>query len=92
MTELELEVATLLVDCLNLELEPECIDPNAPLYGEGLGLDSIDLLELSVVLGKRYGFQIKSDDPEITSFFSSLSGLANAIEKRRTDLIFKSND
>ncbi len=73
-----------MVDALNLELAPEAIDPAAPLYREGLGLDSIDLLELSVVIAKRYGFQIKSDDPDTNQIFSSLGALAATIERRRT--------
>lgn len=84
MTESELEIAHLLVESLNLEIPPESIDPQAPLYREGLGLDSIDLLELSVVIGKRYGFQIKSDDPDITHVFSSLTALAETVTQRRT--------
>ncbi|MFN5745549.1 MAG: phosphopantetheine-binding protein [Methylococcaceae bacterium] len=84
MTPLESEVALLMVDALNLELAPEAIDPAAPLYREGLGLDSIDLLELSVVIAKRYGFQIKSDDPDTNQIFSSLGALAATIERRRT--------
>jgi acyl carrier protein len=83
MTELELEIAHLLVDSLNLEQDPQTIDPQVPLYQEGLGLDSIDLLELSVVIGKQYGFQIKSDDPDITHIFSTLAALTETIEKRR---------
>lgn len=81
---LRMEIATLLVSSLNLEVAPSDIDPLAPLYQEGLGLDSIDLLELSVVISKRYGFQIKSDDPDITRIFSSLHSLAETVESRRT--------
>ena len=81
---LESELARLLTESLNLDIAPEAIDPAAPLYGEGLGLDSIDLLELSVVIAKQYGFQIKSDDPAITRIFSSLGALAEAVASRRT--------
>lgn len=81
---LEAELAGLMVEALNLETGPDAIDPEAPLYQEGLGLDSIDLLELSVVIAKRYGFQVKSDDPDITRIFSSLSALAEAVAARRT--------
>jgi acyl carrier protein len=81
---LESELARLLTESLNLETPPESIDPAAPLYGEGLGLDSIDLLELSVVIAKQYGFQIKSDDPDITRIFSSLGALAEVVASRRT--------
>jgi acyl carrier protein len=84
LKSMEEELACLLVESLNLELEPGSIDPEAPLYREGLGLDSIDLLELSVAISKKYGFQLKSDDPEITRIFSSLRALAEAVEARRT--------
>lgn len=81
---LEAELARLMVDTLNLDIAPAAIDPAAPLYQEGLGLDSIDLLELSVVISKRYGFLIKSDDPEVNRMFSSLAALAEAVSYRRT--------
>lgn len=84
LSPMELEAARMIVDSLNLEAVPEQIDPEKPLYREGLGLDSIDLLELSLVIGKKYGFQIKSDDPDVTHIFSSLRVLADTIEKRRT--------
>jgi len=84
LSPMELDVARMIVESLNLEVEPETIDPESPLYREGLGLDSIDMLELSLVISKKYGFQIKSDDPEITTLFSSLKSLTEAIEKRRT--------
>lgn len=83
-TDLELEIATLLVESLNLEVLPDQIEPEAPLYQEGLGLDSIDLLEISVILSKRYGVQIKSDDPEITRIFTSLRSLSSTVLERRT--------
>jgi acyl carrier protein len=84
MNALENELAQLLVDSLNLEMAASDIDPQAPLYQEGLGLDSIDLLELSVVISRQYGFQIKSDDPDITHLISSLSALAAGVATRRT--------
>ncbi|BBL72939.1 phosphopantetheine-binding protein [Methylomagnum ishizawai] len=84
LNPLELELARLMVDALNLDAEAGSIDPAAPLYRDGLGLDSIDLLELSVVVSKRYGFQIKSDDPDITRIFSSLGALAATVAARRT--------
>ena len=61
-TPLQSEVAALLVEALNLDIAPETIDPEAPLYGEGLGLDSIDILEVALVVSQRYGFQMRSDD------------------------------
>lgn len=84
LNAMEQELAQLMVESLNLDLEPGAIDRDAPLYREGLGLDSIDLLELSVVISKKYGFQLKSDDPEITRIFSSLKALAEAVAARRT--------
>lgn len=83
-TDLELEIATLLVESLNLEVLPDEIEPEGPLYQDGLGLDSIDLLEISVILSKRYGVQIKSDDPEITRIFTSLRSLSSTVLERRT--------
>lgn len=84
LTPFEHEIATALVESLNLEVNADTLDPEAPLYQEGLGLDSIDLLELSVVLSKRYGIQIKSDDPDITRIFSSIRALASTILERKS--------
>ena len=84
MSPAELEVAKIIVEGLNLEMDYADIDPEQPMYREGLGLDSIDMLELSLVISKKYGFQIKSDDPDNTTVFSSLRALTQAIEKRRT--------
>ena len=81
---LEQEVATLIVQTLKLKVDPATIQPEAVLFGDGLGLDSIDALELSLAISQTYGYQLKSSDPEITSIFSSLRALANAIEKNRT--------
>lgn len=80
---LEQEVATLIAEALNLETAPQEIDPDAALYQEGLGLDSIDMLEISLAVSKKYGFQLKSDDPDNASTFSSLRNLARHIEKNR---------
>jgi acyl carrier protein len=85
MNDLEREISGIVIDALNLEMTIDEINPRAPLHGDqGLGLDSIDLLELSVLLSKRYGFQIKSDDPRITEIFASLSALARTVESCRT--------
>ena len=81
---LEHEVATLIVQTLKLKAEPSSIQPEDALFGEGLGLDSIDALELSLAIAQTYGYQIKSSDPEIKTMFSSLRSLARAIEKNRT--------
>ena len=81
--DLQREVATLLVEALNLETAPETIDPDAPLYGEGLGLDSIDILEVALVVSQRYGFQLKSDDADNVRIFKSLASLADHIAANR---------
>ena len=82
-TDLQREVAVLLVEALNLDAAPESIDPQAPLYGEGLGLDSIDILEVALVVSQRYGFQLKSDDEDNVRIFKSLASLAEHIAANR---------
>ena len=82
-TDLQREVASLLVEALNLDVAPETIDPEAPLYGEGLGLDSIDILEVALVVSQRYGFQLRSDDEGNVRIFESLASLADHIAANR---------
>ena len=82
-TDLQSELAGLLVDALNLDIAPESIDPEAPLYGEGLGLDSIDILEVALVVSQRYGFQLRSDDDENVRIFKSLASLAEHVAAHR---------
>jgi acyl carrier protein len=82
-TELQREVAGLLVEALNLEMAPQDIDPDAPLYGEGLGLDSIDILEVALVVSQRYGFQLRSDDQNNVRIFTSLATLTEHIAAHR---------
>jgi acyl carrier protein len=82
-SDLQREVAGLLVEALNLETAPEAIDPQAPLYGEGLGLDSIDILEVALVVSQRYGFQLRSDDEDNVRIFASLASLAEHIGTHR---------
>ena len=82
-TDLQREVAALLVESLNLEITPESIDPQAPLYGEGLGLDSIDILEVALVVSQRYGFQLRSDDQDNVRIFTSLASLTDHIAANR---------
>ena len=80
----ELELAELIVTALNLEgVAPADIDPEAPLFKTGLGLDSIDALELALEISKRYGFQLRSDDEDNRRIFASLSNLSAHIEKNR---------
>ncbi|MBV9783141.1 MAG: acyl carrier protein [Acidisphaera sp.] len=78
----ERELARLIVDTLNLEDRPEDIRPEAPLFGEGLGLDSIDALELSLAISKAYGFELKSDEAS-RRVFASLRSLAAHIDTHR---------
>jgi acyl carrier protein len=82
-TALQTEVAALLVEALNLDISPESIDPQAPLYGEGLGLDSIDILEVALVVSQRYGFQLRSDDQDNVRIFTSLASLTEHIATHR---------
>lgn len=77
----EKELAQLIVTSLNLEVSADEIEPEAPLYGEGLGLDSIDILELSLAISKTYGVQLKSDDADNNKIFSSLRSLNEHIQQ-----------
>jgi len=77
----EQELAKLIVNSLNLEVSSEEIDPEAPLYGDGLGLDSIDILELSLAISKTYDVQLKSDDADNSKIFSSLRYLNQHIQQ-----------
>jgi len=79
----ELELANLMVTALNLEISAPEIDPGAPLYREGLGLDSIDILELSLAISKAYGVKLRSDDENNTTIFSSLRSLNAHIQAHR---------
>ena len=81
---LQREIATLFVQALNLEVAPEDIDPEAPLYGEGLGLDSIDILEVALLVSKQYGIQLRADAQENQQIFRSLRHLAAYIAAQRT--------
>ncbi|MCS6284350.1 MAG: acyl carrier protein [Nitrospira sp.] len=84
MSPQERDLAALIVQTLKLKVDPATIQPEAPLFGDGLGLDSIDALELSLAISQKYGYQLKSSDPEIKAIFSSLRALSNAIEKNRS--------
>lgn len=77
----ELDLATLIVNTLTLEADPEDIDPDAPLYGEGLGLDSIDILEVALAVSKTYGVKLRADDENNTRIFASLRTLNSHIQQ-----------
>jgi len=81
---LELEIAELITQALNLEVVASEIDPEAPLYGDGLGLDSIDILEIALVVSKRYGIEIRAESEENHQIFRSLRGLAEFVAAKRT--------
>lgn len=84
MNPLEVEVAELIIESLNLEdTQITDIDPEAALFNEGLGLDSIDALELAMALSMKYGFQLKSDDPNNKQIFSSLRALSQHVDSQR---------
>ncbi|BDT59734.1 MAG: phosphopantetheine-binding protein [Janthinobacterium lividum] len=81
---LEQEVKALIIDVLQLEdLAPGDIDSDAPLFVEGLGLDSIDALEIGVALQKRYGITLAAESQETRRHFASVRALAAMIETNR---------
>jgi len=83
LASVRLELARLITEALNLEVAPEAIPPDAPLYGEGLGLDSIDILEIALVVARRYGIQLKAESEENHVIFSSLDALARYVVQHR---------
>ena len=78
------EVAELIVEALNLEVRADEVGFDDPLYGEGLGLDSIDMLEISLVISKRYGCQLRSDNENNDKIYASLRALCTHIASQRT--------
>jgi acyl carrier protein len=80
----ERQIAALIVSCLHLEITADEIEPDAPLFGEGLGLDSIDALELALAISRGYGLELKSDDEHNQAIFASLHSLARHVELHRT--------
>lgn len=84
MSALELEIKNLIITSLALEgIRPEDINAQAPLFGEGLGLDSIDALELGLALQKRYGVVLSADSQETRQHFSSVDALARLVAAHR---------
>jgi acyl carrier protein len=79
----EADLALLIVKTLNLEVEPMEIDPEAPLYGDGLGLDSIDMLEIALAVSKEFGVKLRADDKNNKQVFSSLRSLNGYIQLHR---------
>ena len=84
MSDLKLEIKRLIIDALALEdVRPEDIADDAPLFGEGLGLDSIDALELGIALRKRYQLKLEANDAGMKEYFRSVSGLCLLVERSR---------
>ncbi len=82
VVELQSEIANLIVDSLNLaDVEAANIDPSAPLFGDGLGLDSIDALEIGAAISKRYRIKLKSQSEENEQHFNSVESLARFVER-----------
>ncbi|HVA15605.1 MAG TPA: phosphopantetheine-binding protein [Stellaceae bacterium] len=77
------ELAELIVATLNLEITPSRIDPLTPLYGEGLGLDSIDILEVALAVSKAFGVKLRADDKNNVGIFASLRSLSDYIRQHR---------
>jgi acyl carrier protein len=80
---LQREVAELIVQALNLDVAPDDIKADEPLYGDGLGLDSIDVLEIALVVSKRYGLQLRADNDDNHRIFSSLASLTDYIAQHK---------
>ncbi|CAN0623498.1 acyl carrier protein [Burkholderia multivorans] len=84
MNELERELAALIVGELNLEdIRLDAVSADTPLYGEGLGLDSIDILEIALLISKKYGFELRSDNPDNERIFATLGALAAYVAAHR---------
>jgi acyl carrier protein len=84
MNELEKELAALIVSELNLEdVHLDDVSSDTPLYGEGFGLDSIDILEIALLISKKYGFELRSDDPDNLKIFATLGALARHVATHR---------
>jgi len=82
-TAQEGDLARLICKTLNLEVQPSEIDPEAPLYAEGLGLDSIDILEIALAVSKEFGVKLRADDKNNRQIFSSLRNLSMYIQSHR---------
>jgi acyl carrier protein len=82
--EQEAALAGLIVSTLNLDMKASEIDPEAALFGDGLGLDSIDVLEIALAISQNYGVQLRSDDEQNTAIFQSLRSLNQHIQARRS--------
>ena len=80
----ERELAGVCIEALNLDVTADEVDPLGALYEEGLGLDSIDILEIALVISKRYGLRLRADDKNNPKIFASLRSLAQHVQANRT--------
>lgn len=78
------EVSNLVIETLNLEVTTDEIALDDPLYGDGLGLDSIDILEIALVVSKNYGLQLRADSKDNHAIFTSMRSFADYIQTNRT--------
>ena len=84
MSDWEREIAAMIVETLGLDIAVDAIVPDAQLYGGGLGLDSIDMLEIATVVAQRYAVEIRSDDAKNEQIFASLRALADYVARHRS--------
>lgn len=85
MDDLEFEIKRLIIETLNLEdITPDDIDSGDPLFVDGLGLDSIDALELGMAIQKTYGVKFDSEKDDIKSHFACVHNLANFVSASKT--------
>lgn len=84
MEELENELKDLIIEALSLkDVDPSSVDASTSLFGDGLGLDSVDVLELGVMLDEKYGIRVKGDDKEHQAAFATLGSLARFVDSQR---------
>ncbi len=84
LSEFEQEVGGMIIETLNLDgIAVDDIDPEEPLFQDGLGLDSIDALELSLAISRRYGVQIKTENTDVAQVFASMRSLSKFIQVNR---------
>jgi len=83
-TAIQNEIAALMVQALNLDMAPDAINPDEPLYDTGLGLDSIDVLEVALSVSKKYGVELKASSEENNEIFKSLRNLTEYVIAKRT--------
>ena len=78
------EIADLMVQTLNLDIAPDVINPDEPLYDSGLGLNSIDVLEVALLVSKKYGVELKANSEANNDIFKSLRNLTKYVIAKRT--------